>query len=60
VKKNNQWQKPDLNVMVRSKKNMDTYRSVKDLYGVGVPPAPSKSRRDPYGVGVPPVPPAMR
>jgi hypothetical protein len=40
VKKNNQWQKPDLEVVARSKNNMGTDRSGKELYGLGVPPIP--------------------
>jgi hypothetical protein len=57
VKKNNQWQKPDLSEMARSNKNMGTDRSGGELYGLGVPPAPTPgTSRELYGMGVPPRP----
>ena len=57
MKKNNQWQKPDLNVMARSKKNMGTDRSGGELYGLGVPPIPTPpANRELYAMGVPPAP----
>ncbi len=53
MKKNNQWQKPDISVTAQSKRNTGTDRRAKALNGLGVPPAPARTV---YAKGVPPTP----